>query len=124
MTPQEFTIWLRGFLAAITQIENHHVAKIKDTLKTVGDKKGVLLNPEYPCMPVTPNAPNVSNEKLVPYNTICGCNPANGGSGICGCIMGNKLVPRNSKSNIYTTTTDNIPFNWQYKEPTKQILHD
>ena len=35
MTPQEFTIWLRGFLAAITQIENHHVAKIKDTLKTV-----------------------------------------------------------------------------------------
>lgn len=124
MTPQEFTIWLKGFLAAITQIENHHVAKIKDTLKTVEDKKGVLLNPEYPGMTATPNAAHVtSNEKLVPYNTICGCNPTNGGSGICGCIMGNKLVPRNSKSNIYTTTTDNIPFNWQY-ENSKQILND
>lgn len=28
----------------------------------------------------------------VPYNTICGCNPNNGGSGICGCTMANKLV--------------------------------
>lgn len=116
MTPQEFTIWLRGFLAAITQIENHHVAKIKDTLKTVEDKKGVLLNPEYPCMPITPD-----NKDMVPYGTICSCNTANGGSGICGCTIANKLVPRNSKSNIYTTTTDNIPFNWQYKEPTKHI---
>ena len=123
MNAQEFVIWIKGFLEASGKgdLETHQVNKIKDTLKTVEDKKGVLLNPEYPCMPVTPD---VSNEKLVPYNTICGCNPANGGSGICGCIMGNKLVPRNSKSNIYTTTTDNIPFNWQYKEPTKQILHD
>jgi hypothetical protein len=28
----------------------------------------------------------------VPYYTICGCNPANGGSGVCGCTVGNKLV--------------------------------
>jgi hypothetical protein len=28
----------------------------------------------------------------VPYSTICFCNPANGGSGICGCTMGNRLV--------------------------------
>jgi len=121
MTPQEFTIWLKGFLDAVTQIENHHIAKIKDTLKNIEDKKGVLLNPKYPCMPI---APDTSNEKLVPWNTICSCNPNNGGSGICGCIMGSKLVPRDSKSNIYTTTTDNIPFNWQYKETNKQLLHD
>ena len=28
----------------------------------------------------------------VPYGTLCSCNPANGGSGICGCIMANQLV--------------------------------
>jgi len=28
----------------------------------------------------------------VPYHTICSCNPANGGSGICGCTMSNRLV--------------------------------
>ena len=118
MNAQEFIIWIKGFLEASSKgdLETHQVNKIKDTLKTVEDKKGVLLNPEYPCMPVTPNAPDVSNEKLVPYNTICGCNPANGGSGICGCIMGNKLVPKVSKTNIYTTTSDNMPFNWQYKD--------
>lgn len=33
----------------------------------------------------------VSGER-VPYHTICSCNPANGGSGVCGCVMGNMLV--------------------------------
>lgn len=45
----------------------------------------------------------------VPYGSICGCNPANGGSGVCGCIMGNKMVPNPKKygypkTNISTTT--------------------
>lgn len=31
----------------------------------------------------------------VPYHTICSCNPANGGNGVCGCIMGNQLVDPN-----------------------------
>ena len=33
----------------------------------------------------------------VPYASICSCNPANGGSGICGCIMGNQMVPNPKK---------------------------
>jgi len=33
-----------------------------------------------------------SESAKVPYSEICGCNPKNGGSGICGCVMGNKLV--------------------------------
>jgi hypothetical protein len=37
----------------------------------------------------------------VPYHSICSCNPKNGGSGICGCIMANKMV-RNPKK--YQTT--------------------
>jgi len=49
----------------------------------------------------------------VPYGTICPCNPANGGSGLCGCVMGNKMVPNPKKygtqtSNWGTTTTDTI----------------
>ncbi len=38
-------------------------------------------------------------DDMVPYGTTCFCHPSNGGSGICGCIMGNKLVP-NPKKNI------------------------
>jgi hypothetical protein len=30
----------------------------------------------------------------VPYFTLCGCNPSNGGSGLCGCSMGNLMVKR------------------------------
>ena len=49
----------------------------------------------------------------VPYGEICGCNPKNGGSGMCGCVMGNKMVPNPKKygtrtSNWGTTTTDTI----------------
>lgn len=62
-----------------------------------------------------PNFPNpfeiTGDEEMVPYGEICSCNPKNGGSGICGCIMANQLVPKNSKykgySNI-TTTGDDI----------------
>ena len=46
---------------------------------------------------------------MVPYGQICPCNPTNGGSGICGCIRGNELVPRNggNKTN-FTTNNSNI----------------
>lgn len=40
----------------------------------------------------------------VSYGSICSCNPMNGGSGICGCINGNKMVP-NPKKNIRVTET-------------------
>lgn len=46
----------------------------------------------------------------VPYGTICPCNPANGGSGICGCIMGNQMVDNPAKygqpKTNFTTTYD------------------
>lgn len=34
------------------------------------------------------------DDDMVPYGEICSCNPKNGGSGICGCVMGNTMVPR------------------------------
>lgn len=39
-----------------------------------------------------------NNDDLVPYHTLCSCNPANGGSGICGCVIANQMVPKNSRS--------------------------
>jgi len=45
----------------------------------------------------------------VPYGQICPCNPANGGSGICGCTMGNQMVDNPAKygqpKTNFTTTT-------------------
>ena len=39
----------------------------------------------------------ISSEDKVPHASVCSCNPANGGSGICGCIMGNQMVPNPKK---------------------------
>jgi hypothetical protein len=47
---------------------------------------------------------------LVPYGTLCGCNPANGGNGICGCTMANELVPR-PQNTVITLTTGKILLN-------------
>ena len=51
------------------------------------------------------------DEEMVPYGNICSCNPANGGSGICGCVMANKLVPKNSKTKTNWTTDTSISTN-------------
>lgn len=48
----------------------------------------------------------------VPYGETCSCNPKNGGSGICGCVMANRMVPNPKKHGYpktnFTTTTDFI----------------
>jgi hypothetical protein len=44
----------------------------------------------------------ISGTGKVPYHTICGCNPINGGNGICGCAISNTLVdnPHNLKTGV------------------------
>ena len=32
------------------------------------------------------------NKSVTTFAELCSCNPANGGSGICGCTMANKIV--------------------------------
>ena len=54
-----------------------------------------------------------TDDDMVPYGEICSCNPKNGGSGICGCIMGGKMVPRGTVipkifNEIDTTNTFNF----------------
>jgi hypothetical protein len=46
---------------------------------------------------------NSSDE--IPYHQICGCNPVNGGSGVCGCMMGNKMVKKYYKEGIHGSNT-------------------
>jgi hypothetical protein len=35
--------------------------------------------------------------EMIPYSNICPCNPANGGSGTCGCTMGNTMIKNPKK---------------------------
>ena len=58
----------------------------------------------------TPQTILVGLPDEVPYGSICPCNPANGGSGICGCVMGNRMVPNPKKypGSITTASTDKI----------------
>jgi hypothetical protein len=57
------------------------------------DNKGVPL-PNPTVYPRT-------GDDLVRYGEICSCNPKNGGSGICGCVMGNELIPRSSGKSTF-----------------------
>ena len=41
---------------------------------------------------------SIPKDGKVPYWTKCSCNPSNGGSGICGCVMANLMVDSNSES--------------------------
>jgi hypothetical protein len=75
------------------------------------------LRPAIPHIPQTVLQPAVfpaaqppyKGTDKVPYHTICGCNTANGGNGICGCVMANKMVDPNTatRSNwTYSSTWD------------------
>jgi hypothetical protein len=78
--------------------------------------------------PSTP-ATIVTNEPdEVMYAEICGCNPKNGGSGMCGCVMGNKMVPNPKKygypkSNFGTTSGTNIELQDPYSPTAKWITN-
>jgi len=48
-----------------------------------------------------PDYPHTGDD-LVHYREICSCNPKNGGNGICGCVIGNELVPRSFGKTLNT----------------------
>lgn len=55
---------------------------------------------------ITPPFEITGDDDMVPYGEICSCNPKNGGSGICGCIMANKLVPKDSGGQVVKWSTN------------------
>ncbi len=55
------------------------------------------------------------NDDMVPYSTTCSCNPLNGGSGICGCVMANTMVPNPKKYGTPKINTPYQPFMTQTK---------
>jgi len=66
--------------------------KVEDTNIQKNNSIGIIT---IPC--------NTSDK--VPYSTICSCNPINGGSGICGCTIGDTMVTNPKHININATTT-------------------
>jgi DNA-directed RNA polymerase subunit RPC12/RpoP len=58
-------------------------------------------NPTYPIFGEPINCqPNGTGK--IPYHTICSCNPAKGGSGICGCSIGSNMIDNPNSVNITT----------------------
>jgi len=74
-----------------------------ETLEAIDGDKSIPHQENAPAftIPILTDEPDE-----VPYHSICSCNPKNGGSGICGCIMGNKMV-RNPKKYLTTLGTAN-----------------
>lgn len=73
----------------------HEVFRLLDLYES--DKKPISL----PNVNYSPTL-TLEGNGMVPYSELCGCNPKNGGSGICGCVIGNKMVP-NVKTKQYNT---------------------
>ncbi len=122
MNKEQFIYWLKGFAKAVN--EEGPTPKQWETIVSELDK--IKDCPDFGS-PIgeggwgVPNtwkdsAPNPSihpfpkwQEPYTPpfgkvrYGDICSCNPKNGGSGICGCIMGNELVDKPLTGTISTT---------------------
>ena len=60
-------------------------------------------------LPINLNPPIFEEPDKVPYGTICPCNPANGGSGICGCTLGNTMVANPKKYGYPKTNWNPYP---------------
>ena len=120
MTKDEFIFYVKGIIASemergrldgqkISQSDNIEVDFI-GPLKLIKDALDKVDLSQPNTLPFTPNLYVGNEPDQVPYGSICSCNPANGGSGMCGCIMANKMVPNPKKypGSITTTSTDKI----------------
>jgi hypothetical protein len=122
MNKDQFIYWLKGFSSAVEiQPTERQWDAIVSELEKIQDcpdygspiDKTIInpfpkINPEpNPLTPFksTPNPYIGGQSGKVMYSEICSCNPANGGSGICGCVIGNKLVDRPNQGTINTGTS-------------------
>ena len=92
----------------VLETEREAFKKQLDTLEKIQDDRSIPHDETIPNIPTWdkshPGGFSLSSEPdEVPYGSICFCNPTNGGSGICGCIMGNKMIPNPKKYGIRLT---------------------
>ena len=95
----------------VLETERKAFKKQLDALEKIQDDKSIPHDENIPNIPTWdkshPGGFSLSLEPdEVPYGSICSCNPTNGGSGICGCIMGNKMVPNPKKYGTGTRLTN------------------
>lgn len=76
----------------------HEVFRLIDLYES--DKQPISM-PGYQGSVLTNPCVHTDLPDEVLYSEICPCNPKNGGNGICGCVMGNKMVKNPKK---YFTT--------------------
>jgi hypothetical protein len=74
---------------AITEAMN---ASVKSNKKAVEYYDTIIYNDNLRTQMLQSPSFNIPPTNEVPYSEICSCNPKNGGSGICGCTMGNQMV--------------------------------
>jgi hypothetical protein len=109
MTSEQFVHWLKGFLEADNLIFKTTKDKILSQLDKIESPKP--FNPDwFKYVEYDHTIPD-----KVPYGSICSCNPSKGGSGICGCVMANTLVPNPEKYG-YTETKTSTTTNFDTKE--------
>jgi hypothetical protein len=74
---------------AITEAMN---ASVKSNKKAVEYYDTIIYNDNLRTQMLQSPSFDIPPTNQVPYSEICSCNPKNGGSGICGCTMGNQMV--------------------------------
>jgi hypothetical protein len=99
MTHTEFIAWLEGFLESDQIVDSGVKTKIFEKIRQIKASET-----DFSKVPEPYETPYTTSKK-VPYHKICSCNPKNGGSGICGCIQGNKLVDPIQKTNFSTSSS-------------------
>jgi hypothetical protein len=94
---------------ASESIDIRYVSWLENKVRELRDELNRLNKPSFtPNTFVNPTPYDSRKDDLVPYWTTCSCNPINGGDGVCGCVMGDKLV---SRGLITKTTNITFPIN-------------
>lgn len=109
MTQKEFIYYLKGIIDS--EIEKARINALKSNMSNedihlIGPLK--LIKDALDSLqeePAQTTKYTTSTSDLVPYSEICRCNPKNGGSGLCGCTIGNNMVPKDFLYNQIITTT-------------------
>ena len=114
MTEKEFIQYTKGIIASELErvrIESS-IEKIVGDYELIGPLRLIkdALDNIKPDSITIPGF-SITSPNMVPYSEICSCNPKNGGSGICGCIIGNTLVPKCAWATMTTTNTNPISNN-------------